>query len=304
MRLFDILLKYKGGMSMSGVRKCIFPVAGLGTRFLPVTKEIPKEMLPLIDRPIIHYGVDEAVASGCSQIIFITGRGKRALEDYFDRSYELEQLLKERNKEDLYRLITSISTLADFAYVRQPEPLGLGHAILCAEPFCNEPFGVILTDDVMISDKPVLKQLIDVREKLGGSVIALERVPHEETERYGIVDATPYSDNVYRINDLVEKPKKEKAPSDFAIMGRYVLSPSIFSHIRNISMGEGGEYQLTDALKSLAQEEPIWGVVYEGERLDCGTKVSWFRSTIRRGLQDPELKDVALEILRDENIIK
>ncbi|MEN2996025.1 UDP-glucose pyrophosphorylase [Acetomicrobium thermoterrenum DSM 13490] len=289
---------------MSGVRKCIFPVAGLGTRFLPVTKEIPKEMLPLIDRPIIHYGVDEAVASGCSQIIFITGRGKRALEDYFDRSYELEQLLKERNKEDLYRLITSISTLADFAYVRQPEPLGLGHAILCAEPFCNEPFGVILTDDVMISDKPVLKQLIDVREKFGGSVIALERVPHEETERYGIVDATPYSDNVYRINDLVEKPKKEKAPSDFAIMGRYVLSPSIFSHIRNISMGEGGEYQLTDALKSLAQEEPIWGVVYEGERLDCGTKVSWFRSTIRRGLQDPELKDVALEILRDENIIK
>lgn len=289
---------------MSGVRKCIFPVAGLGTRFLPVTKEIPKEMLPLIDRPIIHYGVDEAVASGCSQIIFITGRGKRALEDYFDRSYELEQLLKERNKEDLYRLITSISTLADFAYVRQPEPLGLGHAILCAEPFCNEPFGVILTDDVMISDKPILKQLIDVREKLGGSVIALERVPHEETERYGIVDATPYSDNVYRINDLVEKPKKEKAPSDFAIMGRYVLSPSIFSHIRNISMGEGGEYQLTDALKSLAQEEPIWGVVYEGERLDCGTKVSWFRSTIRRGLQDPELKDVALEILRDENIIK
>ncbi|WP_213699028.1 UTP--glucose-1-phosphate uridylyltransferase GalU [Acetomicrobium sp.] len=289
---------------MSGVRKCIFPVAGLGTRFLPVTKEIPKEMLPLIDRPIIHYGVDEAVASGCSQIIFITGRGKRALEDYFDRSYELEQLLKERNKEDLYRLVTSISTLADFAYVRQPEPLGLGHAILCAEPFCNEPFGVILTDDVMISDKPVLKQLIDVREKLGGSVIALERVPHEETERYGIVDATPYLDNVYRINDLVEKPKKEKAPSDFAIMGRYVLSPSIFSHIRNISMGEGGEYQLTDALKSLAQEEPIWGVVYEGERLDCGTKVSWFRSTIRRGLQDPELKDVALEILRDENIIK
>ncbi|HHZ05070.1 UTP--glucose-1-phosphate uridylyltransferase, partial [Acetomicrobium hydrogeniformans] len=264
----------------------------------------PKEMLPLIDRPIIHYGVDEAVASGCSQIIFITGRGKRALEDYFDRSYELEQLLKERNKEDLYRLITSISSLADFAYVRQPEPLGLGHAILCAEPFCNEPFGVILTDDVMISDKPVLKQLIDVREKLGGSVIALERVPHEETERYGIVDATPYSDKVYRINDLVEKPKKEKAPSDFAIMGRYVLSPSIFSHIRNISMGEGGEYQLTDALKSLAQEEPIWGVVYEGERLDCGTKVSWFRSTIRRGLQDPELKDVALEILRDENIIK
>jgi len=261
-------------------------------------------MLPLIDRPIIHYGVDEAVASGCSQIIFITGRGKRALEDYFDRSYELEQLLKERNKEDLYRLITSISSLADFAYVRQPEPLGLGHAILCAEPFCNEPFGVILTDDVMISDKPVLKQLIDVREKLGGSVIALERVPHEETERYGIVDATPYLDNVYRINDLVEKPKKEKAPSDFAIMGRYVLSPSIFSHIRNISMGEGGEYQLTDALKSLAQEEPIWGVVYEGERLDCGTKVSWFRSTIRRGLQDPELKDVALEILRDENIIK
>lgn len=289
---------------MSGVRKCIFPVAGLGTRFLPVTKEIPKEMLPLIDRPIIHYGVDEAVASGCSQIIFITGRGKRALEDYFDRSYELEQLLKERNKEDLYRLITSISSLADFAYVRQPEPLGLGHAILCAEPFCNEPFGVILTDDVMISDKPVLKQLIDVREKLGGSVIALERVPHEETERYGIVDVTPYLDNVYRINDLVEKPKKEKAPSDFAIMGRYVLSPSIFSHIRNISMGEGGEYQLTDALKSLAQEEPIWGVVYEGERLDCGTKVSWFRSTIRRGLQDPELKDVALEILRDENIIK
>ena len=287
---------------MSDVRKCLFPVAGLGTRFLPVTKEIPKEMLPLIDKPVIQYGVEEAVASGCGQIIFITGRGKRALEDYFDRSYELEQLLKERNKEDLYQLILSISSLADFAYVRQPEPLGLGHAILCAEAFCNEPFGVILTDDVMISSKPVLRQLIEVREKLGGSVIALERVPHEETERYGIVDACLYSDNIYKINDLIEKPKREKAPSDLAIMGRYVLSPAVFAHIRNIERGEGGEYQLTDALKSLLKEEPLWGVVYEGERLDCGTKMGWFKSTIKMGLQDPELRKVVLEILHEEDI--
>ena len=285
---------------MSEVRKCLFPVAGLGTRFLPVTKEIPKEMLPLIDKPVIHYGVEEAVASGCRQIIFITGRGKRALEDYFDRSYELEQFLKERNKEDLYNLILSISSLADFAYVRQPEPLGLGHAILCAEPFCSEPFAVILTDDVIISSKPVLRQLLDVREKLGGSVIALERVPHEETERYGIVDARLYSDNVYQINDLVEKPIKDKAPSDLAIIGRYILSPTIFAHIRNIDRGEGGEYQLTDALRSLAREEPLWGVVYDGDRLDCGTKMGWFKSIIKRGLQDPELKEVVLEVLREE----
>ncbi len=279
--------------------KCLFPVGGLGTRFLPATKEIPKEMLPLIDRPLIHYGVSEAVDSGCKDVIFITGRTKRAIEDYFDRSWELENLLLERNKDDLYQTVCSISEMANFIYARQSIPLGLGHAVLCGEPFCRgEYFGVILPDDVMISSKPVLSQLIGVHDRFGGSVIALERVSPEEVSRYGIVlTSEEVEPGIFKIIDLVEKPETDKAPSDLAIMGRYVLSPSIFKILKNSVKGAGGEYQLTDALRELLKEEPLWGVLYEGQRFDCGTPQGWLYTFVTLSMKIPEFREVVLKAL-------
>ena len=283
------------------VTKCLFPVAGLGTRFLPATKETPKEMLPLIDRPIIHYGVEEAVSSGCGDVIFVTGRGKRSIEDYFDRSWELEDLLERRGKDDLCRLVRDITQMARFSYVRQSEPLGLGHAVLCGELMCQDgPFGVILPDDVMRGDPPVMKQLIDVHERHGGSVIALEEVSPEDTSRYGIVAADDVGNGVFRLKDMVEKPVAGRAPSRYAIMGRYVLSPTIFEELRSLNPGAGGEYQLTDALRSLLLREPIWGYLYRGKRLDCGTKQGWLRATITMAWEDPELKGILQEVLGDE----
>jgi len=283
------------------VTKCLFPVAGLGTRFLPATKETPKEMLPLIDRPIIHYGVEEAVSSGCGDVIFVTGRGKRSIEDYFDRSWELEDLLERRGKDDLCRLVRDITQMARFSYVRQSEPLGLGHAVLCGELMCQDgPFGVILPDDVMRGDPPVMKQLIDVHECHGGSVIALEEVSPEDTSRYGIVAADDVGNGVFRLKDMVEKPVAGRAPSRYAIMGRYVLSPTIFEELRSLNPGAGGEYQLTDALRSLLLREPIWGYLYRGKRLDCGTKQVWLRATITMAWEDPELKGILQEVLGDE----
>ncbi len=283
------------------VTKCLFPVAGLGTRFLPATKETPKEMLPLIDRPIIHYGVEEAVSSGCGDVIFVTGRGKRSIEDYFDRSWELEDLLERRGKDDLCRLVRDITQMARFSYVRQSEPLGLGHAVLCGELMCQDgPFGVILPDDVMRGDPPVMKQLIDVHECHGGSVIALEEVSPEDTSRYGIVAADDVGNGVFRLKDMVEKPVAGRAPSRYAIMGRYVLSPTIFEELRSLNPGAGGEYQLTDALRSLLLREPIWGYLYRGKRLDCGTKQGWLRATITMAWEDPEIKGILQEVLGDE----
>jgi len=283
------------------VTKCLFPVAGLGTRFLPATKETPKEMLPLIDRPIIHYGVEEAVSSGCGDVIFVTGRGKRSIEDYFDRSWELEDLLERRGKDDLCRLVRDITQMARFSYVRQSEPLGLGHAVLCGELMCQDgPFGVILPDDVMRGDPPVMKQLIDVHERHGGSVIALEEVSPEDTSRYGIVAADDVGNGVFRLKDMVEKPVAGQAPSRYAIMGRYVLSPTIFEELRSLNPGAGGEYQLTDALRSLLLREPIWGYLYRGKRLDCGTKQGWLRATITMAWEDPELRVILQEVLGDE----
>ncbi|HDQ93198.1 MAG TPA: UTP--glucose-1-phosphate uridylyltransferase GalU [Synergistetes bacterium] len=274
----------------SKVRKCLFPVAGMGTRFLPATKEIPKEMLPLIDRPLIHYGVEEAVDSGCSDVVFVTGRGKRAIEDYFDRSWELERALIEKGKTEQAAMIKMISNMANFSYVRQPEPLGLGHAVLCGESFCGkEYFGVILPDDVMISipgEGPVLEQLVKVHCRLGGSVIALEEVPLEDTSRYGIIEGDVEEDGIYRVRDLVEKPEKGKAPGRLAVMGRYVLSPGIFDHLRTIPRGAGGEIQLTDAIRALLREEPVRGVIYKGRRYDCGTMESWLRATVSMSLQN------------------
>ncbi len=275
------------------VSKCLFPAAGLGTRFLPATKETPKEMLPLVDRPIISYGVEEAVASGCSDIVIITGRTKRSMEDYFDRSWELEALLEQRGKKELLEKVRSVSEGKNIVYARQPEPLGLGHAVSCGEPFCRDGFfGVILPDDVMIGEPPVLSQLVSVHDRLGGSVIALEEVSEEDTARYGVVAAERVEDNVYRILDLVEKPGPEKAPSRLAIMGRYVLSPTIFPLIRDVRPGAGGEIQLTDAIRLLKDVESLWGVVYSGKRLDCGTQTGWLYANVAMAMRDPVLRRV------------
>ena len=217
------------------VKKCLFPVAGLGTRFLPVTKEIAKEMLPLVNRPIISYGVEEALASGCEDIVMITGRTKRSIENYFDRSFELEDILKRRGKLELYQKMIQISEMAEVLYIRQREPLGLGHAVLCGEPVCkDEFFGVILPDDVFIGKAPVLSQLIKVHERLGGSVVALEKVADKDVSRYGIAAGDEVESGIFRISDMVEKPKLEDAPSRYAIMGRYVLSPEIFTDSRQV----------------------------------------------------------------------
>lgn len=283
----------------SKVTKCLFPVAGLGTRFLPVTKELAKEMLPLVNRPIISYGVEEALASGCSDIIMITGRAKRSIEDYFDRSFELEHLLKARGKDELHDRMVAISNLAEILYVRQREPLGLGHAVLCGEPFCRgEYFGVVLPDDVFLGEQPIMSQLIDVHDRLGGTVIALERVAREDVSRYGIVRSEPLEGGIHRILDMVEKPSEEEAPSDYAIMGRYVLSPSIFPLLAEGQLGAGGEIQLTDALRRLAAVEPVWGVVYRGRRFDCGTQRGWLAANVQLALEDPELRDVVLNAVK------
>ena len=280
------------------VKKCLFPVAGLGTRFLPVTKEIAKEMLPLVNRPIISYGVEEALSSGCEEIVMITGRAKRSIENYFDRSFELEDLLLRRGKRELHDMIVNISDMAEILYIRQREPLGLGHAVLCGEPVCNsEYFGVILPDDVFIHDEPVLSQLIKVHERLGGSVIALEQVEVENVSRYGIVASTEAEPGIHRITDMVEKPSLSDAPSNYAIMGRYVLSPEIFGILHSQKAGAGGEIQLTDALRTLAKSEPVWGVVYKGRRFDCGTQKGWLAANIQLALEDPELRNIVLEVV-------
>lgn len=272
----------------------------MGTRFLPVTKELAKEMLPLVNRPIISYGVEEALASGCPDIIMITGRAKRSIEDYFDRSFELEQLLKSRGKEALYEMMLKISNLADILYVRQREPLGLGHAVLCGESFCRDGyFGVLLPDDVFISERPVMAQLIEAHRRLGGSVVALELVPPEDVSRYGIVSSEDMGNGLHRIHDMVEKPALADAPGRYAIMGRYVLSPSIFPLLAEGQVGAGGEIQLTDALRRLAAVEPVWGVVYEGRRFDCGTQAGWLAANVQLALEDPSLRDVVLNLVKE-----
>ena len=280
------------------VNKCLFPVAGLGTRFLPVTKELAKEMLPLVNKPIISYGVEEARNSGCETIVMVTGRAKRSIEDYFDRSFELEELLKSRGNNELYNLMIKISNLAEILFVRQREPLGLGHAVLCGEPICHgEYFGVILPDDVFVADEPVLSQLIKVHERLGGSVIALEEVSPEDTFRYGIVQSEEIEPGISRIIDMVEKPKPGTAPSNYAIMGRYILSPLIFPILAGQKAGAGGEIQLTDAIRKLAGIEPVWGVVYKGKRFDCGTQKGWLSANVELALDTPELRDVIFDIV-------
>ena len=292
-------------MTFRHIRKAVFPVAGLGTRFLPVTKDIPKEMMPLIDRPLIHYGVDEAVASGCEEIIFVTGTGKETIFQYFQHSSELEEHLMETGKEDLAEQLKKIPELAEFYYTLQERPLGLGHAVLCAEEFCkDEYFGLLLPDDVMIAEPTVLAQLESVRERYSGSVLSLEEVDKEDTSRYGIVDAEEVEPGVYRVKGLVEKPDPNDAPSNLAIMGRYVLSPSIFKHLKSIKRGRGGEYQLTDAIASMLEEEPVYALLYKGRRLDCGVREGWIKATIIKALQDHDLKKIIIDTIEKELNVK
>jgi UTP--glucose-1-phosphate uridylyltransferase len=285
------------------VRKAVFPAAGLGTRFLPATKAQPKEMLPLVDKPIIQYGVEEALAAGCDQIIVITGRGKTAIEDHFDHSYELEAMLAARGKTDMLKVVRSISDMIHVAYVRQKEALGLGHAVLMAKEFVgNEPFAVILADDVIDAPKPVLQQMIEVFEEMQASVIATQVVDGPAISAYGVLDVEPadarFSGRLFGIKNMVEKPRPEQAPSNKAIIGRYILTPAIFSVLETITPGSGGELQLTDAMRALLQHERMWAYVYEGRRYDAGDKLGFLKATVELALQRPDLGDKFREYLK------
>jgi UTP--glucose-1-phosphate uridylyltransferase len=275
------------------VRKAVFPAAGLGTRFLPATKAQPKEMLPLVDKPTIQYVVEEAVASGLEQLVIVTGRGKRAIEDHFDAAFELEYYLNDRGKTEELAQIKTISELASVCYVRQKEPLGLGHAILCARPLVgNEPFAVFLGDDIIGgATVPCMRQLLDVYEKYGGPVIAVERVPHDRISQYGVIAARPLGGNVFQIDDLVEKPKIEDAPSDLAIIGRYVLTPDLFDILRDTRPDRRGEIQLTDALRTLRKHRPMYAVEFDGKRYDTGDKLGFLKATVEFALVRPDLAD-------------
>jgi len=273
------------------IKKAVLPVAGLGTRFLPATKAQPKEMLPIVDKPTIQYVVEEAVKSGLDDFLFVTGRDKRALEDYFDHSGELERHLLERGKTELLELIQSIASMCEIHYVRQKRPFGLGHAVYCARQHVgNEYFAVLLGDDVIVSEVPCLKQMMEVHEITGKPVIAVRRVPHENVSSYGVIAGKPGGDRTWEITDLVEKPKPEDAPSDLAVIGRYILPPDIFPILENIEPGVGGEIQLTDALRELLNKMPIIGYEFEGTRYDVGDPKGFLVATVEMALARPELK--------------
>jgi UTP--glucose-1-phosphate uridylyltransferase len=276
------------------VRKAVFPAAGLGTRFLPATKAQPKEMLPLIDKPIIQYGVEEAMASGCDQIIMVTGRGKSAIEDHFDVSYELEKMLEDRGKTDLLRIVQQISDMIHMAYVRQKEALGLGHAVLmAAELIGDEPFAVILPDDVIDAPVPCLKQMVEVYNQTGCTVLATQVVDGRAISAYGVLDTKPvagkHDGRLFEVRDLVEKPKFEEAPSNLAIIGRYILTPAIFDMLSSIQPGSGGELQLTDGLRALLKKEKIYGFTFEGKRHDAGDKLGFLKATVEFALKRDDL---------------
>jgi UTP--glucose-1-phosphate uridylyltransferase len=273
------------------VKKAVFPVAGLGTRFLPATKSSPKEMLPLIDKPLVQYVVEEAVASGIEQILFVTGRGKRSIEDHFDISVELEAHLYDKGKDRELSRVREISEMVEIFYVRQRQALGLGHAILCAKDFVgNEPFAVLLGDDIIDSDRPCLRQLLDVFDTLHGSVLALEKVPMENISSYGCVAANQVSERIFDVVDMVEKPARADAPSDMAIIGRYVLTPRIFSILEDQEPGKGDEIQLTDAILKLTREEKVYGCLFEGLRHDCGDKLGFLKATVDMALKRDEFR--------------
>jgi UTP--glucose-1-phosphate uridylyltransferase len=274
------------------VRKGVFPAAGLGTRFLPATKAQPKEMLPLVDKPTIQYVVEEAVASGLEELVLVTGRNKRAIEDHFDAAFELEYYLQDRGKTEELSQIKTISELASVSYVRQKEPLGLGHAILCARALVgDEPFGVFLGDDIIVSQTPCMKQLLDVYERHGGPVVAVMRIPGEDIGRYGVIKAKALGDGVYEVLDMVEKPAPKDAPSDLAIIGRYVLTPDLFPILADTPPDSRGEVQLTNGLRTLRQRRPIYALEFEGKRYDTGDKLGFLKATVDFALARPDLGD-------------
>ncbi len=276
---------------MKRIRKAIIPAAGLGTRFLPATKAQPKEMLPIVDKPTIQYIVEEAVDSGIEDILIITGRSKRAIEDHFDHTLEVELLLEQKGNTRLLNLVQDISEMVDIHYVRQKTPRGLGHAVYCARKFIgDEPFAVLLGDDVIVSEKPCLKQLMDVYEEKGGSVLGVQRVAREEVSKYGIVD--PEGDDTLRtvkVHSLVEKPAVETSPSNIAVLGRYIIEPEIFDLLENTAPGAGGEIQLTDALKVMAGQKPVYAHVFAGRRYDVGDKMGFLKATVEFALARPDL---------------
>jgi len=288
----QVILPNENRSRVMKVHKAIIPAAGLGTRFLPATKAQPKEMLPIVDTPTIQFIVEEAVASGIEDIIIVTGRSKRAIEDHFDKSIELEEELKKSKKEDLLAQIRDISNMVNIHYIRQKEPRGLGHAIYCAKAFIgNEPFAVLLGDDIVKSEEPCLKQLIRVYDEYKTTVLGVQRVPDSEVNKYGIVAGKQLEDRIYKVNDLVEKPDLDQAPSNIAILGRYIISPAIFSHLENITPGKGGEIQLTDALKSLMHEEAMYAYDFIGKRYDVGNKMGFLQATVEFALEREDLRD-------------
>lgn len=272
------------------VRKAVITAAGWGTRFLPATKTQPKEMLPLVDKPIIQYGVEEAIASGIEQIIIVTALGKRAIEDYFDRSFELEYFLEKKGDASHLAEVRRISEIGNIVYIRQKEQLGLGHAIMVASELVGEePFAVILPDDIIEAETPALKQLLDVYQRYKCSIIAVEQIPREASPSYGVIDAKPVEDRVYRISDMVEKPQPEQAPSDLGIVGRYILTPEIFAVLSNTSPGKGNEIQLTDGLRRLLKEQNIYAYRFQGKRYDTGTPLGLLKASVESALRRPDM---------------
>ena len=277
------------------ITKAVFPVAGMGSRFLPATKASPKEMMPIVDKPLIQYAVEEAVAAGITDMVFITGRNKRAIEDHFDKAYELEAELAMKGKDELLRVVKEIiPSHVNCIFIRQPEALGLGHAVLCAQSVVkDEAFVVILADDLIDAETPVVKQMVDVFAKHQCSVLGVQTVPHDQTKSYGIVASTPVAgaEDLERVTAIVEKPKPEDAPSNLAVVGRYILTPRIFHHLAQVTKGAGGEIQLTDGIAALMQEEQMLAYRFKGTRYDCGSKLGYLQATVALGLKHPEVRD-------------
>jgi len=284
------------------IRRAVFPVAGLGTRFLPATKASPKEMLCVVDKPLIQYAVEEAAEAGITEMIFVTGRNKRAIEDHFDKAYELEVELEAKNKQDLLKIVRGIKPKGvECFYVRQAEALGLGHAVLCAERMIsNEPFAVILADDLTDAQDPVMNQMVGHFARYGSSILGVQQITPEQSRAYGVVAGTAFADNLQRLHGIVEKPAPEQAPSNLGVVGRYILTPAIFKHLHAIAPGAGSEIQLTDAIAALLQEEMVLAYQFAGKRYDCGSKLGYLEATIALGLKHPEVKDELAKLLEEQ----
>ena len=276
---------------MKEVRKAVFPVAGMGTRFLPATKASPKEMLPVVDKPLIQYAVEEAAAAGITDMIFVTGRSKRAIEDHFDKAYELENELERKNKTEMLEFVRDLLPKnMNCIYIRQAEALGLGHAVLCAKSVVgDEPFAVLLADDLLDGEVPIMRQMVDVFGQHGSSILGVQDVPRADTRSYGIVAASPVGERIEKVSAIVEKPKPEEAPSTLAVVGRYILTPRIFHHLESVRPGAGGEIQLTDGIASLLAEEQVLAYRYDGVRYDCGSKIGYLQATVVFGQRHPEV---------------